>query len=205
MSNSNISQLQEEAKQAAYQKWQNAEAEVARLRDQEQDTADACTRAYAEMQQASEDFKQSMIKYNQAWANYRRVRDEANTKIEKLREEFNSKRTEAQDYLDRAAYARDFGEKTEIPLLNSLVKECDGRCAKIKASIIQLAREIEQAYDEAKKTAPEINPARKNETKHAYETCSNAHQRFDKALKDAINKSDNLKADYERLVAELED
>ena len=33
MSNSNISQLQEEAKQAAYQKWQNAEAEVARLRD----------------------------------------------------------------------------------------------------------------------------------------------------------------------------
>ena len=184
-------------KQAAYQRY----AEAKRLADSayinmQSAWNDRCS-AREVMNSEYEAMQMSNSTYREVWAEYSRIRDSNNARIQQLRSDADYEHRMMQDCFERASFAYTSGDKAEASSLSA-----EGRCYKerrdsLNAEVSSLSHEIRSAKMDAESRAPKTDSSAFRSAKNAFNEAKSCHESAQAEFNRLKTERNRLKAEFD--------
>ena len=184
-------------KQAAYQRYDEAKklTESAYMNMQSA-WNDRCS-AREVMNSEYEAMQTSNSNYREVWAEYSRIRDDNNARIQRLRSDSDCEHRMMQDCFERASFAYTSGDKAEASSLSAEGRSHKERRDSINAEVSSLSYEIWSAKMSAESRAPKTDGSAFRNAKSAFNEAKSCHE-------SAQAEFNRLKAERDRLKAEFD-
>lgn len=184
-------------KQAAYQRYDEAKklTESAYMNMQSA-WNDRCS-AREVMNSEYEAMQTSNSNYREVWAEYSRIRDDNNARIQRLRSDSDCEHRMMQDCFERASFAYTSGDKAEASSLSAEGRSHKERRDSINAEVSSLSYEIRSAKMSAESRAPKTDGSAFRNAKSAFNEAKSCHE-------SAQAEFNRLKAERDRLKAEFD-
>lgn len=184
-------------KQAAYQRYDEAKklTESAYMNMQSA-WNDLCS-AREVMNSEYEAMQTSNSNYREVWAEYSRIRDDNNARIQRLRSDSDCEHRMMQDCFERASFAYTSGDKAEASSLSAEGRSHKERRDSINAEVSSLSYEIRSAKMSAESRAPKTDGSAFRSAKSAFNEAKSCHE-------SAQAEFNRLKAERDRLKAEFD-
>ena len=184
-------------KQAAYQRY----AEAKKLTDSAyinmQSVWDDRCSAREVMNSEYEAMQASNSIYREVWAEYSRIRDNNNARIQQLRSDSDYEHRMMQDCFERASFAYESGDKAEASSLSAEGRSHKERRDSLNAEVSSLSYEIRSAKMSAESRAPKTDGSAFRSAKSAFNEAKSCHE-------SAQAEFNRLKAERNRLKAEFD-
>jgi len=135
--------------------------------------------------------------YREVWAEYSRIRDGNNTRIQQLRSDSDHEHRMMQDCFERASFAYTSGDKAEASSLSAEGRSHKERRDSINAEVSSLCYEIRSAKMNAESRAPKTDGSAFRSAKSAFNEAKSCHE-------SAQAEFNRLKAERDRLKAEFD-
>lgn len=184
-------------KQAAYQRYEEAKklTDSAYINMQSA-WNDRCS-AREVMNSEYEAMQASSSNYREVWAEYSRIRDDNNARIQRLRSDSGYEHRMMQDCFERASFAYTSGDKAEASSLSAEGRSHKERRDSINAEVSSLSYEIRSAKMNAESRAPKTDGSAFRSAKSAFNEAKSCHE-------SAQAEFNRLKAERNRLKAEFD-
>ncbi len=184
-------------KQAAYQRYEEAKklTESAYINMQSA-WSDRCS-AREVMNSEYEAMQASNSIYREVWAEYSRIRDDNNARIQRLRSDSDYEHRMMQDCFERASFAYTSGDKAEASSLSAEGRSHKERRDSINAEVSSLCYEIRSAKMDAESRAPKTDGSAFRSAKSVFNEAKSCHE-------SAQAEFNRLKVERNRLKAEFD-
>lgn len=192
-----------EQKQAAFQRFKDLQERTNMAHDAMQSAWDERTRAREHMNCEFEARRSAYAHRDSVWAEYGRIRDYNNSRIESLKYEADAEHCAMQDCFERASDAYQYGDKSEAPYYSQQGHEHKERRDELNAEISELAREVKQAKANAEASAPRIDSYAFDSAKSAFESARARHESAQAEFKRLKAHRDSAKSEFDRLQAQF--
>lgn len=184
-------------KQAAYQRY----AEAKKLTNSayinmQSAWNDRCS-AREVMNSEYEAMQASNSNYREVWAEYSRIRDDNNARIQRLRSDSDYEHRMMQDCFERASFAYTSGDKAEASSLSAEGRSHKERRDSLNAEVSSLCYEIRSAKMSAESRAPKTDGSAFRSAKSVFNEAKSCHE-------SAQAEFNRLKAERDRLKAEFD-
>ena len=184
-------------KQAAYQRYEEAKKLTnSAYINMQSAWNDRCS-AREVMNSEYEAMQASNSNYREVWAEYSRIRDGNNTRIQQLRSDSDHEHRMMQDCFERASFAYTSGDKAEASSLSAEGRSHKERRDSINAEVSSLSYEIRSAKMSAESRAPKTDGSAFRSAKSAFNEAKSCHE-------SAQAEFNRLKAERDRLKAEFD-
>ena len=184
-------------KQAAYQRYEEAKklTDSAYIKMQSA-WNDRCS-AREVMNSEYEAMQASNSIYREVWAEYSRIRDNNNARIQQLRSDSDYEHRMMQDCFERASFAYESGYKAEASSLSAEGRSHKERRDSINAEVSSLCYEIRSAKMDAESRAPKTDGSAFRSAKSVFNEAKSCHE-------SAQAEFNRLKVERNRLKAEFD-
>lgn len=184
-------------KQAAYQRYE----EVKKLTDSayinmQSAWNDRCS-AREVMNSEYEAMQASSSNYREIWAEYSRIRDDNNARIQRLRSDSDCEHRMMQDCFERASFAYTSGDKAEASSLSAEGRNHKERRDSINAEVSSLSYEIRSAKMSAESRAPKTDGSAFRSAKSAFNEAKSCHESAQAEFNRLKVERDRLKAEFD--------
>lgn len=184
-------------KQAAYQRYEEAKKLTnSAYINMQSAWNDRCS-AREVMNSEYEAMQASNSNYREVWAEYSRIRDDNNARIQRLRSDSDHEHRMMQDCFERASFAYTSGDKAEASSLSAEGRSHKERRDSINAEVSSLSYEIRSAKMSAESRAPKTDGSAFRSAKSAFNEAKSCHE-------SAQAEFNRLKAERDRLKAEFD-
>lgn len=184
-------------KQAAYQRYEEAKKLTnSAYINMQSAWNDRCSAREA-MNSEYEAMQASNSNYREVWAEYSRIRDDNNARIQRLRSDSDYEHRMMQDCFERASFAYTSGDKAEASSLSAEGRSHKERRDSINAEVSSLSYEIRSAKMSAESRAPKTDGSAFRSAKSAFNEAKSCHE-------SAQAEFNRLKAERDRLKAEFD-
>ena len=184
-------------KQAAYQRYEEAKKLTnSAYINMQSAWNDRCS-AREVMNSEYEAMQASNSNYREVWAEYSRIRDDNNARIQRLRSDSDHEHRMMQDCFERASFAYTSGDKAEASSLSAEGRSHKERRDSINAEVSSLSYEIRSAKISAESRAPKTDGSAFRSAKSAFNEAKSCHE-------SAQAEFNRLKAERDRLKAEFD-
>ena len=184
-------------KQAAYQRYEEAKKLTnSAYINMQSAWNDRCS-AREVMISEYEAMQASNSNYREVWAEYSRIRDDNNARIQRLRSDSDYEHRMMQDCFERASFAYTSGDKAEASSLSAEGRSHKERRDSINAEVSSLSYEIRSAKMSAESRAPKTDGSAFRSAKSAFNEAKSCHE-------SAQAEFNRLKAERDRLKAEFD-
>jgi len=184
-------------KQAAYQRYDEAKKLTnSAYINMQSAWNDRCSAREA-MNSEYEAMQASNSNYREVWAEYSRIRDDNNARIQRLRSDSDCEHRMMQDCFERASFAYESGDKAEASSLSAEGRSHKERRDSINAEVSSLSYEIRSAKMSAESRAPKTDGSAFRSAKSAFNEAKSCHE-------SAQAEFNRLKAERDRLKAEFD-
>ena len=184
-------------KQAAYQRYEEAKKLTnSAYINMQSAWNDRCS-AREIMNSEYEAMQASNSNYREVWAEYSRIRDDNNARIQRLRSDSDCEHRMMQDCFERASFAYTSGDKAEASSLSAEGRSHKERRDSINAEVSSLSYEIRSAKMSAESRAPKTDGSAFRSAKSAFNEAKSCHE-------SAQAEFNRLKAERDRLKAEFD-
>lgn len=184
-------------KQAAYQRYEEAKKLTnSAYINMQSAWNDRCS-AREVMNSEYEAMQASNSNYREVWAEYSRIRDDNNARIQRLRSDSDYEHRMMQDCFERASFAYTSGDKAEASSLSAEGRSHKERRDSINAEVSSLSYEIRSAKMSAESRAPKTDGSVFRSAKSAFNEAKSCHE-------SAQAEFNRLKAERDRLKAEFD-
>lgn len=184
-------------KQAAYQRYEEAKKLTnSAYMNMQSAWNDRCS-AREVMNSEYEAMQASNSNYREVWAEYSRIRDDNNARIQRLRSDSDCEHRMMQDCFERASFAYTSGDKAEASSLSAEGRSHKERRDSINAEVSSLSYEIRSAKMSAESRAPKTDGSAFRSAKSAFNEAKSCHE-------SAQAEFNRLKAERDRLKAEFD-
>lgn len=184
-------------KQAAYQRYEEAKKLTnSAYINMQSAWNDRCS-AREVMNSEYEAMQASNSTYREVWAEYSRIRDGNNTRIQQLRSDSDHEHRMMQDCFERASFAYTSGDKAEASSLSAEGRSHKERRDSINAEVSSLSYEIRSAKMSAESRAPKTDGSAFRSAKSVFNEAKSCHE-------SAQAEFNRLKAERDRLKAEFD-
>lgn len=184
-------------KQAAYQRYEEAKKLTnSAYINMQSAWNDRCS-AREVMNSEYEAMQASNSNYREVWAEYSRIRDDNNARIQRLRSDSDHEHRMMQDCFERASFAYTSGDKAEASSLSVEGRSHKERRDSINAEVSSLSYEIRSAKMSAESRAPKTDGSAFRSAKSAFNEAKSCHE-------SAQAEFNRLKAERDRLKAEFD-
>ena len=184
-------------KQAAYQRYEEAKKLTnSAYINMQSAWNDRCS-AREVMNSEYEAMQASNSNYREVWAEYSRIRDDNNARIQRLRSDSDHEHRMMQDCFGRASFAYTSGDKAEASSLSAEGRSHKERRDSINAEVSSLSYEIRSAKMGAESRAPKTDGSAFRSAKSAFNEAKSCHE-------SAQAEFNRLKAERDRLKAEFD-
>ena len=184
-------------KQAAYQRYEEAKKLTnSAYINMQSAWNDRCS-AREVMNSEYEAMQASNSNYREVWAEYSRIRDDNNARIQRLRSDSDYEHRMMQDCFERASFAYTSGDKAEASSLSAEGRSHKERRDSINAEVSSLSYEIRSAKMSAESRAPKTDGSAFRSAKSAFNEAKSCHE-------SAQAEFNRLKAERDRLKAEFD-
>lgn len=184
-------------KQAAYQRYEEAKKLTnSAYINMQSAWNDRCS-AREVMNSEYEAMQSSNSIYREVWAEYSRIRDGNNTRIQQLRSDSDHEHRMMQDCFERASFAYTSGDKAEASSLSAEGRSHKERRDSINAEVSSLSYEIRSAKMSAESRAPKTDGSAFRSAKSVFNEAKSCHE-------SAQAEFNRLKAERDRLKAEFD-
>lgn len=184
-------------KQAAYQRYEEAKKLTDSAYINMQSAWDDRCSAREVMNSEYEAMQASNSIYREVWAEYSRIRDNNNARIQQLRSDSDYEHRMMQDCFERASFAYTSGDKAEASSLSAEGRSHKERRDSINAEVSSLSYEIRSAKMSAESRAPKTDGSAFRSAKSAFNEAKSCHE-------SAQAEFNRLKAERDRLKAEFD-
>lgn len=196
---------QEEAfrrKQEVYQKYQAAKRRANEAYHAQQAAWNERVRAREEMNREYEAL-QAARTYNDAiWSEYKKIRDNNNSRIDCLKPEADSLYQKMSSAFDSASYAYNYGSRAEAATYSSEGKQYKERLTYINAEIRKLGQAVKDARIHAENCSTQGSSSKYNSAKEAFQRAKAVHESAQTTFNAAKAEKERLKAEFQLLHAE---
>ena len=184
-------------KQAAYQRYEEAKKLTnSAYINMQSAWNDRCSAREA-MNSEYEAMQASNSNYREVWAEYSRIRDDNNARIQRLRSDSDYEHRMMQDCFERASFAYTSGDKAEASSLSAEGRSHKERRDSINAEVSSLSYEIRSAKMSAESRAPKTDGSAFRSAKSAFNEAKSCHE-------SAQAEFNRLKVERNRLKAEFD-
>lgn len=184
-------------KQAAYQRYEEAKKLTnSAYINMQSAWNDRCS-AREVMNSEYEAMQASSSNYREIWAEYSRIRDDNNARIQRLRSDSDHEHRMMQDCFERASFAYTSGDKAEASSLSAEGRSHKERRDSINAEVSSLSYEIRSAKMNAESRAPKTDSSAFRSAKSAFNEAKSCHE-------SAQAEFNRLKVERNRLKAEFD-
>ena len=184
-------------KQAAYQRYEEAKKLTnSAYINMQSAWNDRCS-AREVINSEYEAMQASNSNYREVWAEYSRIRDDNNARIQRLRSDSDYEHRMMQDCFERASFAYTSGDKSEASSLSAEGRSHKERRDSINAEVSSLSYEIRSAKMSAESRAPKTDGSAFRSAKSAFNEAKSCHE-------SAQAEFNRLKAERDRLKAEFD-
>lgn len=184
-------------KQAAYQRYEEAKKLTDSAYINMQSAWNGRCSAREVMNSEYEAMQASNSIYREVWAEYSRIRDDNNARIQRLRSDSDYEHRMMQDCFERASFAYTSGDKAEASSLSAEGRSHKERRDSINAEVSSLSYEIRSAKMSAESRAPKTDGSAFRSAKSAFNEAKSCHE-------SAQAEFNRLKAERDRLKAEFD-
>ena len=184
-------------KQAAYQRYDEAKKLTnSAYINMQSAWNDRCS-AREVMNSEYEAMQASNSNYREVWAEYSRIRDDNNARIQRLRSDSDHEHRMMQDCFERASFAYTSGDKAEASSLSAEGRSHKERRDSINAEVSSLCYEIRSAKMDAESRAPKTDGLAFRSAKSVFNEAKSCHE-------SAQAEFNRLKVERNRLKAEFD-
>lgn len=141
-------------------------------------------------------------KYREVWDEYRRIRDENNYEIERLRTEADFEHQEMIDCFERASDCYEYGDKSEAPYWSQQGYNHKDHRDGLNEEVSRLCQEVKSAKRDAEWRAPRTDSSAFHRAKDAFENAKSHHDSAQAEFKRLKAERDHLKAEFDSLQRE---
>ncbi len=165
-----------QAKQAAWQRWQDAKKRASDAYDAAQAAwRDRCS-AKETMNREFEAMRRSSERHQDVWDEYGRIRDANNAQIEYLKSQADYEHQQMCSCFDQASSAYEYGDKSMAPYYSQEGHAHKERRDELNTEISALAREVKDARQNAEWRAPKTDSSAFHSAKNEFERVKEEHR-----------------------------
>ena len=184
-------------KQAAYQRYEEAKKLTnSAYINMQSAWNDRCS-AREVMNSEYEAMQASNSNYREVWAEYSRIRDDNNARIQQLRSDSDHEHRMMQDCFERASFAYTSGDKAEASSLSAEGRSHKERRDSINAEVSSLSYEIRSAKMSAESRAPKTDGSAFRSAKSAFNEAKSCHESAQAEFNRLKAERDRLKAGFD--------
>ena len=188
-----------QAKQAAWARWHDAQERADSAYNLSQEAWNTRVSAKEVMSYEYNQMVQSSDNYRDVWAEYSRIRDYNNSRIESLKSEADYEHRQMQECFEQASWAYESGDKASAPYYSQQGHDHKDRRNELNAEISTLASEVKEARRDAEWRAPKTDSSAFHNAKAEFDRAKTEHQSREAEFKRLKVERDRLKAEFDDL------